>query len=146
MSTARFATTRELDPFARTVNRLMESVLNDGPGARVGPRAYPALNAWEDAHSIVVEAELPGFRIEDIELTLTGGDLTIAGKREPAPTEAGSAFIRRERAAGRFSRTIRIGAELDGEKVSASMTNGVLTITLPKAASARPRRIDVSAG
>lgn len=126
----------------RTMNELVESVFNDMPPFGVSTRRYPALNAWEDAQALHVEAELPGFRIEDLEITMKGNELTISGTRADAAIE-GATLHRRERPSGSFSRTLRIGTEVDAGAVSASLKHGVLTVTLPKAEAAKPRKIEV---
>lgn len=103
---------------------------------------YPALNVWEDDDTFTVEAELPGFKNEDVDISVMGGTLTVKGERKPeAP--AGGVWHRRERAFGSFSRIVELGRDVDADKVEASFRNGVLTVSLPKAAAAKPRRIEV---
>lgn len=105
-------------------------------------RGFPAVNLWEDADNVFAEAELPGIKPEDVEVLVVGRELTIKGKR-PAADVPESAYHRRERGTGDFSRVVELPAEVDADKVQARMTNGVLTITLPKAAAARPRKVEV---
>ena len=103
---------------------------------------YPALNVWEDDDTFTVEAELPGFKNEDVDISVMGGTLTVKGERKPeAP--AGGVWHRRERVFGSFSRIVELGRDVDADKVEASFRNGVLTVSLPKAAAAKPRRIEV---
>ena len=106
------------------------------------PAAYPALNLWDDGENFHAEAELPGFKIEDLDLAVAGSELHIQGKRE-TPFGKDWAVHRRERPSGEFSRTIRFPAEIDAELVQAALKDGVLSITLPKAPSAKPRKIEV---
>ena len=104
--------------------------------------AYPALNLWDDGENFHAEAELPGFRIDDIELAVAGSDLQIRGRRE---TSGGKEWTvhRRERPSGEFSRTVTFPAEIDADRVQAALEDGVLRVTLPKAPCAKPRKIDV---
>ena len=110
--------------------------------AAAEPAASPALNLWEDGDTFHAEAELPGFKIEDLDLAVAGSELRIRGRRE---TPAGKTWAvhRRERPSGEFSRTITFPAEIDADRVQAALQDGVLRVTLPKAPSAKPRRIDV---
>lgn len=114
-----------------------------GMGWVGGPR-FPALNAWEDENNLYVESELPGLKMEDIEVLVCGHELTIKGERKEQRTDD-SVFHRRERGTGPFSRVLRLPAEIDGTKVEASLNAGVLTVKLPKAEAARPRKIQVKA-
>jgi HSP20 family protein len=130
------------------VERLMDSYFAAPGSGGATRRAFPALNVWEDEQSLHVEAELPGFSMENLEITTLGNELTIAGSRTEAAAE-GATFHRRERATGgasEFKGTLRIGMPIDVEKVTAKLEQGVLTVTLPKAAVAKPRKIEVKAG
>jgi HSP20 family protein len=144
MLTARYARVNPSIPIARTVDQFVESMLrSDFPAFGVGTRPFPVLNAWEDTQNMYVEAELPGFAIGDLDISITGSELTISGTRAVAQPE-GATFYRRERPSGKFSRTVRVGADIDARAITASLTNGVLTVTLPKAEAAKPRKIDVT--
>ena len=92
----------------------------------------------------MIEAELPGIRREDLDISVSDGEIAISGKRVETEPEAG-AIHRRERVSGELSRRLRLNTPIDAGKVSATLENGILTLTLPKAESARPRKIAVSA-
>ena len=109
------------------------------------PRGFPALNVWEEGETIFAEAEVPGLKSEDIDISVVGSDLTIRGRRGE-PAREGVAYHRQERGAGEFNRVLRLGVEVDAGKVEASLTDGVLLIKLPKAESAKPKKIKVSPG
>ena len=112
----------------------------------MGPaRVFPSLNVWEDGDNLLAEAELPGVKSEDLEISVVGSELTIKGRR-PESNEEGTAFHRRERGVGEFARVVRLPVEVNAEKVQASLQNGVLRLTLPKAEAAKPRKIQVNAG
>lgn len=128
------------------MERLVDSFFSQpalsGPGAA---RAFPALNVWEDEQALHIEAELPGFTMENLEIAAIGNQLTIAGTRQETLPE-NATFHRRERSSGgasQFKRSLRIGVPIDAENVKATLERGVLTLTLPKAPEAKPRKIQV---
>lgn len=100
---------------------------------------YPALNLWEDADRFVVEAELPGVKPEAVDIQVVDGVLTLKASRETPD----AAYLRRERMSGAFVRSIELPAGVDADRVEAALRDGILTITLPKAEAAKPRRIPV---
>ncbi len=111
--------------------------------ARQPQEFHPPVNVWEDAAALHIESELPGYTLANLDITTLGDELTIAGSREEA-TPGHSAYLRRERGgAAQFKRTLRIGIPFDAEKVSASLKNGVLTVTLPKVEPVKARKIEV---
>lgn len=103
---------------------------------------YPALNAWEDETNLHVEVEMPGLAKDDFDLRIVGKELTISGGREEEQAE-GMTVHRRERFSGKFERTVRLGVDVQADKVEAKYKNGILTITLPKTEAELPRKIDV---
>ena len=117
----------------------MDQLLEDGPAPGT---LYPSLNVWEDESSFHAEAELPGFRIEDVEVSVRGNEISLSGERKPEDKE-GLTWHRRERGFGRFHRTLEFPLPVEADKVQASLRNGVLTVTLPKAEAAKPRKIQV---
>lgn len=121
---------------------IFENVFDELPFGFRAIRSFPALNVWEDGERFYVEAEVPGMKIEDIEVLVMGNEITIKGERKESAGD-NVAFHRRERGVGTFSRTLRLPAEVDAGKVEAAMNFGVLTITLPKAERAKARKIDV---
>jgi HSP20 family protein len=104
---------------------------------------FPLLNVREDDNTLVVEAEVPGVSEAELEVVATGNELTIRGQRA-APEVADSTYHRRERATGKFARTLQLSVDVDSSKVAASLNNGVLRVVLPKAEAAQPRTIPVS--
>jgi HSP20 family protein len=131
------------------MERLMEDVFSDFFGREWTPdefafrgRGMPALNVWEDEQNLYAEAEVPGLTMDDLDLTVVGGELTIRGERKGFEQE-GVVHHRREREVGTFSRVVRLPVEVDVDRVQANLEHGVLRITLPKSAGARPRKIEV---
>lgn len=110
------------------------------PGVRT--EGYPAVNLWDEGTALCVEAELPGVRKDDLEIYAVGDELTIKGSR-PRTEGENVTYHRQERGAGEFSRVVTLPVEIDAEKIEAVLADGVLTLRLPKAESAKPRQISV---
>jgi len=126
------------------VERLLDSFFADDrpmSAFAAAPTLFPAVNVLEDAENFFIEAELPGYRRKEIEISALGDELTIRGR--PAQTQAQGAFLRRERMAPEFERTIRLPLPFDADNIRAELSAGVLTVTLPKTPAAKPRRIEV---
>lgn len=111
---------------------------------RPGMGSYPALNVWEDDDNLYAEAELPGLSLDELEIYITGSQLTIKGERRP-PEQEGGTWHRQERLYGKFSRMVELPGEVDNDKVRAEFRHGVLSLTLPKSEAVKPRRIEVKA-
>ena len=106
------------------------------------PRVFPAVNAWEDEKAYHVEAELPGFEEKDLSITVLGNELRLSGTRTETREENDKVF-HRERHTGEFTRVLRFPVDLDEGTIAASLKNGLLAITLPKATAALPRKIEI---
>lgn len=110
-------------------------------------RRYPLINLSEDRDHVYVEALAPGVDPATIDLSVIRNVLTISGEKRRHPEDIKpEAFHRSERAAGKFVRTIELPVEIDAGQVKASYKHGLLTVTLPKAAAAKPKQISVSVG
>lgn len=133
--------TSPLDELRQSFERLFEDMAVGAP-ALTSTRPVPALNVWDSGESVVVEAEVPGMSMDDLEVTAQGNQLSIKGAVRTT-TDEKSVFHRRERLAGEFSRFLTLPHEVNADKVEATLRDGVLLITLPKAESARPRKIVV---
>jgi HSP20 family protein len=113
---------------------------------------FPAVNVRETADAITVEAELPGLEAGDVEIAVTGAELSLRGGRPQAegkpagngdPAAEQVVWHRRERGTGSFERRISLPVAVDPAGVEARLVDGVLSITCPKAAAAKPRRVEV---
>ena len=132
------------DQFRREMNRLFDEVTHTvDPRTMFRGRTFPALNLWEDAECVYAEAEVPGLNMEDLDVNISGNELTIKGERKPIEGE-GATYHRQERGTGTFLRTVTLPFEVNVDKVDALLKDGVLLITLPKAAAAKARKITVS--
>jgi len=116
--------------------------LQDWPRLAV---AYPPMNLWEDDDFVYAEAELPGLKLPDLEITVTADNrLTLKGKCTPAAPEKVE-WHRRERGSGNFQRIVELPVSVDAAKVEARLEHGILTIQMAKATAAKPRKIPVKA-
>ncbi|HOB73971.1 MAG TPA: Hsp20/alpha crystallin family protein [Phycisphaerae bacterium] len=125
----------------REIDRLFDA-FTGGDGGLVRSRAFPAVNVWEDGNNLFLEAELPGVAREDLEISAAGNELTIRGRRNPCQGE-NLVYHRQERGYGEFSRVLTLPVEVDTDKIEATLRDGVLTLTLPKAEAAKARKIEV---
>ena len=104
----------------------------------------PTLDVLEDKDNYFILAELPGLKREDIKVSLEDGTLTISGERKTETRTEETLVHRVERYSGRFERSVTLPATVSAEKVKATYTDGVLSLTLPKSEQAKPKRIDVT--
>ena len=135
---------RDLYDVRRDMERIFDTL--GGFGAQRNPGVFPATNVSESDESLLIRAELPGVRPDDLEVTVEGNTLTLAGKRDTLAGSEDVSFHRREREWGTFRRSLTIPVRVESDKVEARFVDGILTVELPKAAAARPKQITVQAG
>ncbi len=128
---------RELDELADRVNSLWEANLNGGLHGWA-----PLADVEETDDAYVVEIDLPGVKRDDIDIQLTDRQLTVSG--EIKEKERVGILRRRTRRVGQFHYSVTLPADIDGDKVSAHLDDGVLTVRVPKPEQAKPRRIQIS--
>ncbi len=129
-----------------------------GWGVGPGNGTFPAVNVRESDDAVIVEAELPGLDVGDVEISATGDELLLKGSRpacqpgEAKPQGGGNGeshgqervtWHRRERGTGDFERRITLPVPVDSGRVEAKLSSGVLTITCPKAPEAQPHKVPV---
>ncbi|MFG0328428.1 MAG: Hsp20/alpha crystallin family protein [Phycisphaerales bacterium] len=135
-----------LDALSREIERVFDTVANPSFPAGVGRAVqYPAINAWQADDHFVIESELPGLSIDEIEIFVEEQRITLRGRRERLNQE-GVELIRAERWSGEFDRTITLPKPFDAESTEATLENGILTIKAPFHESTRPRKIEVRSG
>jgi HSP20 family protein len=110
------------------------------------PAWAPALDIAERTDAYLVTVELPGVKLDDLQITLEDGLLTIQGERHLAHDSSEEQFHRVERSSGAFRRSITLPAQVVADAVQASMEDGVLRILVPKAEEAKAKRIQVTPG
>jgi HSP20 family protein len=131
---------REMERFQRDMNRLFNQYT---PSRHRSAPSYPALNIWTNEDGQLVSAEMPGVRVEDIDINVDGYTLTIAGERSSDEVPENAVYLRRERGFGKFSRAIQLPFAVDASKVEATFKDGVLKISLPKVEAEKPRQISI---
>ncbi len=131
----------EIDRMRQNMDRWLgdrEGVL---PTLRSG--VFPLVNLTENKDSFFIRAELPGVEKDDLTIQATANSVSVSGERKIPAEEEGARYHRKEREAGKFSRMITLGSEIQPDKVEATLKNGILTITVPKAEIAKPKQITV---
>ena len=111
---------------------------------RTGRPWSPAVDILEDDHSLTLKADLPDVKPEDIDVRVENNTLTVHGERKIEKEEKEENYRRVERQYGSFTRTFTLPQTVDSESVSANYDKGVLKITLPKKAEAKPKQIKVN--
>jgi HSP20 family protein len=148
------ANNRNWDPFAEMLSlrdamtQLMEgSVVRPGTLLGGATASQPfAMNVCGTAEELQVTALLPGISEEDLQVDIDRGVLTITAKRHSWEHNEGEQWYLREFNEGQFRRSLALPFPVEVEQVTAHLTNGVLTLTLPKAEAAKPRRIQIGSG
>lgn len=168
-------TRRTARPFG-TLHDEMNRIFNELGAAESRRSTVPAMDISGDEHAYFVEVEVPGFTMDNLDISFHDGELVVAGSvtsdvssddasesegthetNERADVTESSAtsqststttttYFRRERRVESFSRTVRVPADVDAEGIEATLEHGLLRITLPKAEQARPRKIQVRQG
>lgn len=105
---------------------------------------FPLVNISEDQQNYYVSAELPGLDHKKIHISATGKNLTISGERQIASEGENVNYHRREREGGQFSRVIALPNDIDVDKIKASYTDGILSVTVPKTEAEKPKQITVT--
>ena len=144
---AKAKTERELQPehanpfhqMRSEIDRLFDSFLTNGLTGlpRLAPvfgdgQVMPKVEVRESAKELVIDAELPGLKEEDVDVTLRDGVLRITGEKRAESEKDDDDYHIRERSYGQYSRAFRLPDTVDAEKIEASLRNGVLHITVPK--------------
>jgi HSP20 family protein len=128
---------RELQQLQQRMNRLFE-------GGESGAQLWaPVVDVTENENEIVLEAELPGMKKDEIDIQLNGDTLTLRGERQIEQSQKDEQYHRVERQYGAWQRSFQIEIPIDAQKVSADYESGVLTVRLPKAEEIKPRQIEI---
>lgn len=129
---------RELRRFQRNVDEVFSGV----SGAI---HQFPPVNVWTSENDAILTAELPGVDPKDLDISVQGETITLRGQRQTEKLNEHDVYHRRERILGQFSRSLTLPFRVDGDKVNATMENGVLTITLPRAEADKPKKVTIKA-
>jgi HSP20 family protein len=134
------------DPFAE-LSRLQDEFFARPTRREVRPPSFrPAVDIHESKDAIVVKAELPGVKVEDVSIHVENHVLTLTGERKLEQTKDDDGWHRVESSYGSFTRSFQLPNTVNTEAIDATMNDGVLTLKLPKRAEVQPRRIAVKSG
>jgi HSP20 family protein len=131
------------DPFTRDFDRRIERAFGPAWSSfRPGAAAGMPMDATRTEDGLVLRFDLPGIDPASIEVTVDRGVLSVSAKRDEELAEGEKPYIR-ERVTGTFSRRIRLGNAIDSDKVEAGYAHGVLTVQVPVAEAAKPRKVEI---
>ncbi len=123
---------------------MLSQLFNPPTTNRVSEYFAPyAVDVREDADHLTVEADLPGFKKDEVEITLEDHTLTIVAERRAAAEKPAGEWLLNERRAARFERRFKLPQTVGDQSVNAKLEDGVLTVTLAKREETKPRRINV---
>jgi HSP20 family protein len=108
-------------------------------------RSFPLVNVYDSNDELTVIAELPGLNKDNINITLTENVLQLSGNREEKNYGEKVLTLRKERSQGQFEKSLRLPFPVERDKISASFTDGILTVKLPKAEEAKPKKVTIQA-
>ena len=139
------------EPFGRAMSlrQMMDRLLEDAfVMPRVGGEGWgaPSVDVYEEGDNLVVEAQLPGIKPDDIDVQVERGVLTISGKTEAEEERKERNYLLREKRSGRFSRSLQLPASYTADPSEATFEHGVLRLVFPQAEQAKPRRIQIGSG
>src|ERR1700737_2847266 len=137
---------REFSTLQDRMNRFFPDTHGDREEALTTPSFAPAVDVYEDEHNVTLKIEVPGINEKDIDVRIENNTLTVHGERKIEKEEKEENYRRVERQYGSFTRTFNLPPTVDAEKVQADYDKGVLKITLPKKAEAKPKQIKVNVG
>lgn len=132
----------ELEHLRKQMNELY-GAFTEGSIPMPSAGVFPLTNVTEDSNHYYVRAELPGIQSDELDIQVTADGISVSGERKILKEAEQVKYHRREREAGKFSRSINLPGDIDVNAVEAGLENGILTVTIPKAAAVKPRQIKV---
>ena len=139
---------RETDPFTamqREIDRLFEDFARDAYDRPNYPtrELTPRMDVVESDRVIEITAELPGLEEKDVEVTFSDGVLTVSGEKKAEKEEKDKSYRLFERSYGSFSRSLELPDGIDADAITASISNGLLKVTVPKPAPAEAKKVTI---
>lgn len=134
-----------LEQFSREMDRMCERFFRDPWSSLSGSAWTPAVDIAENDQEVTVRVELPGMKPDDVDISISGDLLTIAGEKKAFEEKRGKDFHHSESFFGKFQRRVPLPTSVDSERVTAEHNHGVITIHLPKQESVKPKRIEIKA-
>jgi HSP20 family protein len=143
MALVRWEPGREVDSLQSEVNRVFDAFFGGNGSASRARRWVPAMDLVETEDHLVLRADLPGMKREDVDIEIKDGALTVSGERKAEHEENAEGYYRVERAYGRFSRSLTLPEGIQPDAVEASFADGVLEVRIPKPAERKPHRVEI---
>ncbi len=142
---------RELHRFQDRMNRLFNEAFAPASQPNTGEENVsivwaPPVDIAQTTDKLVFQVEVPGFKRDELHLSVENGSLTLEGERKFEKETKEKSYHRVERSYGRFYRSFALPADVDASNVSANLSDGVLTVELPKREESRPKEIPISSG
>jgi HSP20 family protein len=137
---------RELENLQDQMNRLFDFSLSGnslGRSTLLGGQWAPAIDIYDSKENILVKAELPGLKKDEIEVSIENDQLVIKGEKKKDNQVKEDDYVKTERFYGSFYRTIQLPSSVHTDKVNAAYKDGVLSLTLPKKEEAKPKQIKI---
>ncbi len=140
---------RDIELMGKEMDRLWDTFFEEAPFSRLARRDdwaskwLPTLDLSETKNEFVVKAEVPGMSPKDIDISLNGGILSIRGEKKQEKEEKEENYHFIERSFGAFTRTVRLPAEVQSDKIKAAYKDGVLKITLPKSEESKRKEVKI---
>jgi HSP20 family protein len=131
-----------------TLREAMDQLFDDAftrPRSAGGVSIMPVVDLYQTADEVVVKANLPGLKAEDVQISVTSDVLTLRGEFKQESEQKEATYHILERRAGSFERSVMLPVDVETDKSRADFKDGVLTITLPKAEAVKPKTITVKA-
>ena len=147
MNLVRWEPFTELISLRQAMDRLFEEsfVRPSRALALIGDGIQPPIDMYQTPNEVVVKASLPGVKPEDVNITITGDNLSIKGETKAIQEVKREYYLYQEHHYGRFTRSITLPHALQSDKAEAAFENGMLTLTIPRADEAKPKTIEIKA-
>jgi HSP20 family protein len=133
-----------IDSFRRDLTRFFDDFFSVSPTSLFETAWMPSIDVAEDDKAIHVKAEIPGIEEKDLNVSLENNMLTISGEKKEEKKEENKRYMVSERRFGSFHRSIALPDGVKSDGISASFTNGVLRVEIPKAESVKPKKIKIN--
>ena len=146
MALVRWDPIRELDSLQGDMNRLFDRFFEGRAPNGTARRWIPAMDLVETDDHLVLRGDLPGMSEDDLDIEIKDNGLTVSGERKAESEEKGEGYHRVERAFGSFSRSLTLPQGVDADQIKAEFDKGVLEVTIPKPAEAKPTRVQIGKG
>ena len=133
----------DLSKLHRDMDDLFGSFFGGWPSMFSDKGLWPAIDVAESENEITLNAEVPGCKAEDIDISMQGNTLVISGEKKQKQEEKEKGYYHVERSYGSFRREFSLPSEIDASKIDASYKDGILTVKVPKSEKAKPLKIKV---